>query len=94
LATLKGWPYYFPIVGARNAHQVTENLACLDFELSAEHLKRLNEVSQIDLGFPHAFLEREDVRKLILGKAASLIENHRHKAESRVTKLPIPDVKN
>ena len=31
-------------------------LGCLDFTLSGEHLKVLDEVSRIELGFPHDFL--------------------------------------
>lgn len=46
-----------PIVAARTAAQLAENIASLQWELSAEQLARLNETSQIDLGFPHNFLE-------------------------------------
>jgi aryl-alcohol dehydrogenase-like predicted oxidoreductase len=52
-----------PIVGVRKLTQFQDNLACLDVSLSPEHLQRLNEVSQIELGFPHDFkAQRHDPR--------------------------------
>lgn len=45
-----------PLVGARTRAQLDDNLGCLDFELSAAHKQRLDEVSRIELGFPHDFL--------------------------------------
>jgi aryl-alcohol dehydrogenase-like predicted oxidoreductase len=66
-----------PIVGARTAAQLEENLGCLEFHLEPEHLTRLNEASRIDLGFPHDFLARDGIRKLILGDAADRIVDHR-----------------
>ena len=44
-----------PIVSGRNAQQLTESLQCLDYQLSNEHLTALNEVSKIEMGFPHDF---------------------------------------
>jgi len=44
-----------PILGARRLSQVRDNLGCLDVTLSEEHLRRLDEVSRIELGFPHDF---------------------------------------
>jgi aryl-alcohol dehydrogenase-like predicted oxidoreductase len=46
-----------PILGARNKKQLRDNLAVLEWELSDEQLKRLEEVSAIEMGFPHGFLE-------------------------------------
>ncbi|MEM7126825.1 MAG: aldo/keto reductase [Chloroflexota bacterium] len=45
-----------PVLGARKASQLQDNLACLEFTLTTEQMERLNEVSQIELGFPHDFL--------------------------------------
>jgi aryl-alcohol dehydrogenase-like predicted oxidoreductase len=62
-------PYHMiPILGARTEKQLKDNLGCLDFELTNEQIKRLNEASPIDLGFPHSFLGSEHVRGLIFGK--------------------------
>jgi aryl-alcohol dehydrogenase-like predicted oxidoreductase len=63
-----------PIVGAKTEAQLRDNLTCLEFELSAEHLARLDEVSRIDLGFPHEFLARDGIRQLILGTHADAID--------------------
>jgi aryl-alcohol dehydrogenase-like predicted oxidoreductase len=46
-----------PIIGARTESQIKDNLGCLDFELNADHLKRLDEKSKIQLGFPHDLYE-------------------------------------
>ena len=57
-----------PILGARSEKQLRDNLGCLDFELTSEQVRRLNEASPIDLGFPHSFLNSAHVRGLIFGK--------------------------
>jgi aryl-alcohol dehydrogenase-like predicted oxidoreductase len=41
-----------PIVGARRAVQLRDNLGALDVALSADQLTRLDAVSRVDLGFP------------------------------------------
>lgn len=66
-----------PIVGARKLSQFQDNLGYLDFTLSSEHLQRLNEVSQIDLGFPHDFLQKAAVRDRLFAGTFSTIDNHR-----------------
>lgn len=45
-----------PIIGARKESHVKDNLACLEFQLTSEQMKILNEVSKIELGYPHDFL--------------------------------------
>jgi aryl-alcohol dehydrogenase-like predicted oxidoreductase len=47
-----------PLVGARTREQLDDNLGCLDFHLEPEAKDRLDEVSRIELGFPHEFLEQ------------------------------------
>jgi aryl-alcohol dehydrogenase-like predicted oxidoreductase len=66
-----------PIIGARTATQLEQNLACLEFELTAEQLQRLDEASAIGYGFPHDFLGSDHVRGLIYGETLPLIDNHR-----------------
>lgn len=56
-----------PIVGAENVGQARENLGCLEFELSDEHVKRLDDVSEIEPGYPHDLLERPDIRDRVYG---------------------------
>jgi aryl-alcohol dehydrogenase-like predicted oxidoreductase len=57
-----------PLVGARTREQLDDNLACLDFELAPEVKQRLDEVSHIELGFPH---------DMIAGFRSDRIINHR-----------------
>jgi len=66
-----------PIVGARTEQQITDNLACLDVELSEEELRRLDQVSHVDLGFPHEFLSKDNIREVIYGETFPMIDNHR-----------------
>lgn len=51
-----------PIIGARTAEQLRENLGSLDVDLTPAQLARLDEVSAIDLGFPHAMLASDHIR--------------------------------
>jgi aryl-alcohol dehydrogenase-like predicted oxidoreductase len=56
-----------PIIGARKASQLQDNLASLDLELSAEQLKSLDRASRIELGFPQSIYDREMVRAIRYG---------------------------
>lgn len=64
-----------PVLGARKLAQIEDNLGCLDHALEEAHLKRLDEVSQIELGFPHQFLI--DARDFVFGGTFDQIDNHR-----------------
>lgn len=66
-----------PIVGARKLSQFQDNLACLDVTLAPEHMQRLNEVSQIELGFPHDFLSSDMIHDRLFGGTFDAIKNHR-----------------
>ncbi|MCJ7445917.1 MAG: aldo/keto reductase [Methanotrichaceae archaeon] len=66
-----------PIIGAKKHSQVKDNLGCLEFELREDQLKRLGNVSKIDLGFPHDFLNMDFTKWLIYGDSLNLIDNHR-----------------
>jgi len=63
-----------PIVGARNMTQLKDNLGVLDWTLNDDQLKRLDDVSKIDMGFPHSFLEGNEY---IFGSTYNQIDNHR-----------------
>jgi aryl-alcohol dehydrogenase-like predicted oxidoreductase len=65
-----------PIIGARTETQIKDNLGCLDFELTEGHLKRLDEKSKIQLGFPHDFIS-ESAKIFLYGNTFSMIDNHR-----------------
>jgi aryl-alcohol dehydrogenase-like predicted oxidoreductase len=67
-----------PIIGARSKTQLDDNMECLGFEIEAQHFAALEDVSKIELGFPHDFLEFEEVRSTIYGNTFSIIDNHRY----------------
>lgn len=64
-----------PIVGATKPSQMKENLECLDFHLTEDQMKQLDEIGKIDLGFPHEFLRDNHGRELIFGNTFPLIDN-------------------
>lgn len=64
------------ILGARTLNQLEDNLACLDFRLSSGQLTALDEVSQIELGFPHDFLSNIMASDIITGGAEIAIRRH------------------
>ena len=51
-----------PVIGARTTEQLRENLGALEVDLSPSHLARLDEISAVDLGFPHAMLASDHIR--------------------------------
>ena len=56
-----------PIIGARKLAQVKDNLACVQVNLAPALIERLNQVSRIELGFPHDFFTMDMVRVLSSG---------------------------
>lgn len=52
-----------PIVGATKLEQLTENLASLALTLEPAFVQRLDDASQIELGFPGEFFQESGVRK-------------------------------
>ncbi len=56
------------ILGASSPEQLRENLQSLTVELSSEQLQELDQVSKIELGFPHDFLAQ--VRQPIIDGGA------------------------
>jgi diketogulonate reductase-like aldo/keto reductase len=66
-----------PIIGARKLEQLKDNMACLEWTLSDEQLAQLDDVSAIELGFPHDFLNKPSVKQVMWGNTADSIVNHR-----------------
>ena len=66
-----------PILGARTEQQISDNLACLEWELTPEQLQRLSAAAKIELGFPSDFLADDEVQDLIFGNMVGKIDNHR-----------------
>jgi aryl-alcohol dehydrogenase-like predicted oxidoreductase len=67
-----------PILGARRLSQLQDNMACLEFRLSDAQLQRLNEVSKIDLGFPHESLASDLWRQSLFAGTYDLIDQRRN----------------
>jgi aryl-alcohol dehydrogenase-like predicted oxidoreductase len=65
-----------PIVGARTAAQIRENLDRLDVRLSDKHLHALDEVSRPELGFPQGFLATDGVRTYSTSGHYDRLDNH------------------
>ncbi len=63
-----------PIVGATKVSQLEDNLKTIDIVLSAEQLKKLDEVSSIDLGFPGDFFREDGVKTNVYGGFYDRIE--------------------
>jgi aryl-alcohol dehydrogenase-like predicted oxidoreductase len=72
------WGDIIPIIGGRNLAQIKDNIGCLDVTLDESQLKRLDEATAIDLGFPHNMLKRDFVRDFSFGKGNyEKFDNHR-----------------
>ena len=67
-----------PIVGARKVSHVEDSLKCVDVELSTEQIKQLDDISQIELGFPHDFFKAEMVRNFVYNGTFDKTDNHRY----------------
>ena len=63
-----------PILGARTVEQLEDNLACLEWELSPDHLERLSDASKITLDFPLAWLN--GAKENVYGQTFDLIDQH------------------
>ena len=56
-----------PIIGARKLSQLQDNLASFDLMLSSDQVKRLDEASSIELGFPYEMYKKELPRTFMYG---------------------------
>jgi aryl-alcohol dehydrogenase-like predicted oxidoreductase len=56
---------FTPIVGATTPEQLADNLGALDATLDDDHVARLDEVSEVSLGFPGEFLQSGMVNDII-----------------------------
>lgn len=66
-------PAALPLVAARTAQQLGEALQASALELPVEARSRLDEVSHVDLGYPHDFLASEAVVDRLYGGIRSSI---------------------
>jgi len=51
-------------------------LECLNFTLNDDQLNKLDEVSKVELGFPHEFLSSDSIKDIIFGGTQDKIDNH------------------
>lgn len=63
-----------PILGARSLAQLQDNLACLEWQLSSEQLRRLSDASKITHDFPLDWLE--GAREYVYGKTFDQVDPH------------------
>jgi len=66
-----------PIIGASREKQLLDSLGCLNFTIPDAMIQRLNEVSKIELGFPHEFLKSDGVKEEAFGGLFEKLDNHR-----------------
>ncbi|OXM52400.1 aldo/keto reductase [Amycolatopsis thailandensis] len=65
--TLRNPDVTAPIIGARTPAQLEDNLGALEVDFTPSQLARLDEVSAIDLGFPHETLARDSTLAMTRG---------------------------
>jgi aryl-alcohol dehydrogenase-like predicted oxidoreductase len=63
-----------PIVGSRKVEQIKDSLNCLNFEIPAAEMEELSQVSEIDLGFPHDFLNSPGVQDVMFADFVGKIQ--------------------
>lgn len=72
----KGQPM-IPIVGATKLSQLEDTLGCLSWELSADSMRELDEVSHIELPFPQKFFREPGVLDVLYGGRKDDVQNPR-----------------
>jgi len=63
-----------PILGPRTRAQLDENLVAATLKLDNDHIRRLDEVSAVPLGYPHELLAAADHRATMTGNRWDQIE--------------------
>ncbi|MFC7305199.1 aldo/keto reductase [Streptomyces monticola] len=66
-----------PIISATKEQQLVDNLGAVDVHLDEDALRRLDEVSAVPLGFPHAFLREPGIVETVYGDRAWEIDDRR-----------------
>lgn len=68
-----------PVIGARKESQIIDSLGCLDFEIPADKLLILDELTRVEPGFPHDMLNSAQAHDLLYGGLMDRFDNHRKK---------------
>jgi aryl-alcohol dehydrogenase-like predicted oxidoreductase len=61
------------LLGASKLEQLENNLDALNTRLSPDQIKRLDDISRVEMGFPHAVLANPSIKQMIFGE----VEVHR-----------------
>jgi aryl-alcohol dehydrogenase-like predicted oxidoreductase len=69
-----------PIIGPRTRAQLDDNLAAVEVSLTADQVRRLDEVSAISFGFPHDMLAAPATQDRISGGKRALLDLPAHPA--------------
>jgi aryl-alcohol dehydrogenase-like predicted oxidoreductase len=75
-----------PLIGATSEQQLTANLGAAEISLDDEVLKRLDEISAPEPGFPHDVMAGEDIIRLVYGDQWRQVVDHR-----RASRRPVND---
>jgi aryl-alcohol dehydrogenase-like predicted oxidoreductase len=67
-----------PIVGATKLSQLEDVLGCLTFEIPIEEMNVLNDISKIELPFPHKFLSDGPVLDVLYGGVKDKMQDSRY----------------
>jgi len=63
-----------PIVGARTADQLGENLGCIDIQLKPEHVEQLDELTALTPEYPQALFASDFFQTMMFGELRESIE--------------------
>jgi aryl-alcohol dehydrogenase-like predicted oxidoreductase len=66
---------YIPIVGARKPSQIVDVMGAAELKLPAEALRHLDELTAVDLGFPHEFLRSDHMKDMSKGEIRTKIDS-------------------
>lgn len=62
-----------PVMGAKKASQMKDSLNCIHLVLPDDAIQELNDVSKIEMGFPHDFLANPETKSVVYGGTYSSI---------------------
>lgn len=66
-----------PIIGARSASQLSENLGCIDVELQARQVSQLDELTAPEPEYPQSLFDSEFFQTMMFGEGRENIETRR-----------------
>ncbi|HXM26817.1 MAG TPA: aldo/keto reductase [Chthoniobacterales bacterium] len=76
-----------PIIGTSKISQIEDSLAALGWTLTEKEMQLLDEVSNIELGFPHDFFQSRNVKKAFWGSTFDQVDRVRPIAHVDPTRM-------